>query len=247
MSLTLAQALVKAHNSCSTIDTATTKLPGSLAEAMGVQAATVAALGIRVAGWKVGITGDGVPMAAPMLADTIHGSGGMWPLTSAGAAIAEVEIAIRLKHDLPVRPGKPWLRSEIEAACGDVTIGIEIICSRLSAGMASPFPLWLADRLGNAGYVTGDGMPYSNVQNLAALRCRLWVDGRLVHDKVGGHPQNDPLAPVLAVCNGDLHPGFKAGDIITTGSLITPLRCERPAKLAAEIDGLGKVAVEIAG
>ena len=248
-SASLVEALVHAHKTCTSIEVEPELIPASLEAAMAVQAQTVAALGEKIGGWKVGITGDGVSMAAPMFADAIVASGHSWPLTAAGPILAEVEIAVRLRQDLPPRRGKPYVREEIVAAISHVLPGIELIQSRLSTGMASPFPLWLADRLGNAGYVCGKQRADFAALDLGALRCQLSVDGRNVHDKAGGHPQNDPLTPILVWANAqnDSTGGLRAGQIITTGSLIVPLRCTRSVHLVAEIEGLGRVEVQIEG
>ena len=243
----LIAALVHANKTNTSFAPAAALMPASLDEAMAVQAATMEALGAKTGGWKVGITAEGVPMAGPMIAEHIVASGGSWPLTAAGPILAEVEIAVRFKHDLPPRPDKPYTRAELINGVDAVLAGIELICSRLRDGSASPFPLWLADRLGNAGYICGAPVHEFRKLDLAALRTRLWVDGKLVHDKTGGHPQNDPLAPILAIVNAQTGKpaGIKAGQTITTGSLIVPLRCDHAQKLEAEIEGLGKVSVAI--
>src|SRR5437773_1011850 len=77
-----------------------------------------------------------------------------------------------------------------------------------------------------AGYVTGDALRNFRALDLARLRCRVTVDGAVRHDRAGGHPQNDPFAPVIACLGQGLMGlgGFRAGQIITTGSLITPLK-----------------------
>ena len=249
MPATLARLLADAHHSHATVESSPALMPVSLDAAMAVQVQTVQALGGKVGGWKVGFGADGKVMAAPMLAGAIVTSGAKWPLVAQGPLIAEVEIALRLKHDLPARPAKPYDRNEIIAATGEVLAGIEFIQSRLAENTAAPFPMWLADRLGNAGYICGaERADFKNL-DLGALRCQLWADGKLVHDKVGGHPQGDPLAPVVAWANrqNESLGGMKAGQVITTGSLIVPLLCPAPVRLVAEIAGLGQVTVTVAG
>ena len=90
-------------------------------------------------------------------------------------------------------------------------------------------------------------MPSFRSLDLKALRCRLWVDDELVNDKIGGHSLGDPIAPVLAWANtqGDALGGLKAGQIVTTGTLTTPVRLERPARLRGLIDGLGEILLDV--
>ena len=73
------------------------------------------------------------------------------------------------------------------------------------------------------------------------------IDGVSAHDKVGGHPQDDPYAPLIACLGQGMMGlgGFRAGQIITTGSLITPLRPGKKMAVHAELGGIGAVAVTI--
>jgi 2-keto-4-pentenoate hydratase len=207
------------------------------------QQAVVAALGESVAGWKVGMLADGTPMAAPMLAGDICPSGATWKLPPHGALVVEVEVALRLARDLPARPGKPYTRDEVAAAVGEVLVGIELLASRFAGDGFPPFPLHLADNLGNAGYVIGEATRDFASLDLARLRCRHALDGTQAHDAIGGHPQGDPWLPVLACLNEGLLPlgGFRAGQVITTGSLIKPARIDAPVRLDATLDGIGRV------
>ena len=241
----LVDLLVEAHETATSFSCRPELIPASLDAAMSVQGATITALNGRVGGWKVGFNAQGQSMAGPMLANCIQASGSRWTIGTAGPILAEVEIAVRLKYDLPPRPAKPYGRADIAAAVSHVMAGIELIRSRLREGPAAPFPIWLADRLGNAGYILGEEVSGLADRDLSALRCQLRVDGTLMHDKIGGHPQNDPLAPVVAYANGqnDVLGGLRAGQIVTTGSLIVPLSCRNPVELEAEIDGLGQVRV----
>ena len=240
----LAAQIIRATRAKTIFAPAPALVPASFADALQIQAETVAALGATIGGWKVGFSPDGHPVSGPMLADDIKASGAGWPLSPAAPTLVEVEIAVRLARDLPHRPNEPYSRAEIIAAIAQVLPGIELICSRLQDGAASPFNAWLADRLGNAGYVFGAGRADIQGLDLAKLRCVLKVDGLVVHDRSGGHPQNDPLAPLLACANQPNH--LRAGQIITTGSLIVPLPFAGAAWLEAEIEGLGTVVLKLA-
>jgi 2-keto-4-pentenoate hydratase len=213
--------------------------------AMQIQADTAAALGTGVGGWKVA-TPDG-PAYAPMFASAVKtGTDTTWP-THEDGYLAEVEIGVRLARDLPPRPGRPYTQAELEDAISDAFIGIELIGSRLknSPGEA-PFPAWLADNMGNGAYAIGPSVPFSAVKaRFDALRCVVKVDGETVHDKAG-HPLGHPLNPVLACINAqtDRLGGFRAGQIVTTGSL------NKPAPIAtgvveAEIEGLGRMVLRV--
>ena len=154
--------------------------------------------------------------------------------------------APRLADDLPART-RPYTRDEIAGAVGEVLVGIELIHSHISGIDEPPFLLNLADNLGNDGYVLGDAVRNFRALDLARLRCRMTIDGTGAHDKVGGHPQNDPYAPLIACLGQGLIGlgGFRAGQIVTTGSLIAPLRPTKKMAIHAELGGIGAVAVTI--
>ena len=218
--------------------------PPDAAGAMRVQRDVALRLGARVGGWKVGIGADGAPFAGPLYEDVISRSPATRRLAPGDHVLIEVELAFRLARDLPSRPTS---REEVLAAIDEAIAGIELIRGRLGEPPAVPFLAFLADNAGNDGYVTGDATRDFRKLDLSALRCRLAVDGAAVHDKVGGHPQGDPIEPIrawLAHANDALG-GLRAGQVVTTGSLIVPIRAERPGRYEAAIEGIGEVRLEL--
>ncbi len=220
--------------------------PHDLAAAYAAQAQLALALGAKVAGWKVGIRPDGTPMAAPIYEHLVHTSGAIRSIPGAGPLVVEVELALRLDDDLPAR-AEPYTRDEVADAVGEVLIGIEFIHWRFATDVPPPFLGLLVDNLGNAGYVTGDATRDFRSLDLSRRRCRVSIDAALMHDRIGGHPQGDPFAPVIACLGQGLLGlgGLRAGQFVTTGSLITPLRAERRTVVRAELEGIGTVAATV--
>jgi 2-keto-4-pentenoate hydratase len=70
-----------------------------------------------------------------------------------------------------------------------------------------------------------------------------------VHDAIGGHPTTDPLKPLLDYANAqsDRLGGFRAGQIITTGSLCGLVSVEEPSEVTAMIDSIGEARLYIHG
>lgn len=243
---TMVHALASAHRSGRAVKASSLDaLDVSIAEAYAVQAGTAIALGERVGGWKAGFGPDKAPVAAPMLAGVVRGGGASVPLPPDRPAILEIEIAFRLAHDLPPRPGRPYTRGEVEDAVDVALAGAEIIAAR--GGMPStgaPFPRFVADMQGNAGYVCGSETRGFREIDLAACRVQLWVDDALVHDAVGGHPQGDPWAPLVAWAGAqrDRLGGLARGQVVTTGSLNKPLPIDKPCRVRARVEGVGEVA-----
>lgn len=216
-------------------------VPVDVASAMQVQAEVAKGLDARIGGWKLGFNKQGQVIAGPMFASHMH-EGPTQLALPRQRVLVEVEIAFKLSSDLPVRE-KSYLRDEVLAHVGQVLVGIELLHPRVDAQAAENFPLWLADRLGNWAYIAGEGRADFAQLDLATLACELRVDGAVVHHKNGGHPQNDPVMPMLAYANAqnDRLGGMKAGQIITTGSLTPPFYFDAPTQLLGSVAGLGKV------
>ena len=243
----LVAQLAAAHHTGHLVPYTAALVPHDIFAAYTTQSRVAETLGAEVSGWKAGIRPDGTPMAAPIYAHMMKTSGATWLRPPAGQLAVEVELALRLEDDLPPRT-RPYKRDEVAGAVSEVLIGVELLHSRIGGNDNPPFFLFLADNLGNAGYVTGDALRNFRALDLARLRCRVTVDGAVRHDRAGGHPQNDPFAPVVACLGQGLMGlgGFRAGQIITTGSLITPLKPTARMAIHAELEGIGAVAVTIA-
>lgn len=219
--------------------------PGDAATAMRVQAEVARRLGARIGGWKVGFGPDGLPFAGPLYEASLMRSPAKRRIAPGDHVLVEVELAFRLSRDLPSRD---LPRDEIVAAIGEAIVGIELIRGRLGEPPAVPFLAFLADNAGNDGYVVGRSTREFGALDLSALRCRLAVDGETIHDKLGGHPQGDPVEPIrayLARANDALG-GLRAGHVVTTGSLTVPYRAERASRFEASIEGIGEVRLELA-
>lgn len=216
-------------------------VPLDHAAAMAVQAEVTRALGESVGGWKVGIGGDGIPFAAPLYSSALVASPARVPL--GGYVLIEMEIAFRLQRDLP--PGD-YARDAILAACDQVVAGIEVLRGRFGEPPAVPFLAFLADNGANLAYVTGGATGALRTLDLTALPCRLAIGGKVVHDGVG-HPLRDPIEPIrryLAKSNDRLG-GLRAGQIVTTGSLNTPVRVEAPTRVEVDIGGVGRAVLQL--
>ena len=157
---------------------------------------------------------------ADLRASRAQTSGAIRSIPSTGPLIVEVELALRLDDDLPVR-AEPYTRDEVADAAGEVLIGVEFIHWRFATDEPPPFLAFLVDNLGNAGYVTGDAIRDFRSLDLSRRRCRVSIDAALAHDRIGGHPQGDPFAPVIACLGQGLLGlgGLRAGHFVTTGSL----------------------------
>lgn len=222
-------------------------LPATVHEGMAVQAEVAQQLGASVAGWKVGAGPERIPDGAPLYAHLVQESGASFPVRKSGLWGVEPEIGVRLKSDLPPRADASYTREEIAEAVGAVFAGIEIVASRLIDFKAAPYPAFLADNIGNAGYIVGREVEDWRGLDLSQLHATLTVGGETVLDAAGGHPYGDPLAPLLNYANAqcDGLGGLKAGQIITTGSLCGLVAVIRPCDATLVIEGLGETRVRL--
>ncbi len=243
---TLVETLVAGHHAPQQAELDVTLEPADIAAAYAAQVAVAHSLAADIGGWKVGMRPDGTAMAGPLYAHLMRTSGATWMLPPVGnPLIAEVEVAFRLNRDLPARPGTPYTRAEIADSVAEVVVGIELVRGRF----ASPptFLTLLADNALNAGYIIGASRKGLGALNAARLRCKYALDGEAVHEAVGGHPQDDPFAPIVACANAGNLPfgGIRAGQLVTTGTLVPPFTLAQPALVTAELEGVGSVTLRI--
>jgi 2-keto-4-pentenoate hydratase len=248
MAATLAHMLVEAHRAQTPLVYRADLDPGDAGRAYAIQAQVAEGLGAKVAGWKCGAMDAGrLVFGAPILDLYTRESGGTWRLPKGQSLKIEVEIAIRLGRDLPVRNTR-YTRAEILDATAEVFCGVELVGARFANAGDASFAAKLADNFNNAGYVVGGGAKNFAALDLSALRSKLWIDGKLAHDAVGGHGHGDPLVPVVAWASQhcDALGGLRAGQFVTTGTLNKPPTVDRPAHIEIEVEGLGRAAFDIA-
>jgi 2-keto-4-pentenoate hydratase len=245
----VAQALANAYALHRPVVEPDFSLPADVAEAAEVQAAVAKRLDARIAGWKIGYTPDGVPVAGPIFDRFLKASGAHFPMREAAVWGVEPEIAVRLGADLPRRIVQSYTRDEILSAIDAVLVGIEIVASRIIDHKKAPFLFYLADNIGHAGYAIGAEKRNWQDLNLAHLRATLTINGEVVHDAVGGHPTGDPIKPIIDYANAqsDRLGGLRAGQIITTGSLCGLVSVEGPGEVTAAIDRIGEARLYIHG
>lgn len=236
----LADSLIEASKARSTITEIAPVV--DLAGAVAVQDAIMRGLGATAGGWKVALNRDHGAIGAPIYAANLKEGPARWPM--APGLMLEIEVAVRLARDLP--PGN-YTREEIVDAIESMSVGIEVVRSRLAMGNAAPFLVFLADSLANEGYVIGDArLPWRD-PGLAGRRCIATKDGAVIHDAPSAYPFGEPLAPVLGFAarqQGALG-GLRAGQVITTGSVCGVLPVTGPGRYTAEIEGLGAVGLTV--
>lgn len=228
-------------------------IPSTIEAAMAVQAIAVGTIGKEVAGWKLGFN-NGRPVAAPLLDVYDELQDSMLTVPKPGALGIEIEICFVLAEDLPALPlGEAYTREKILNAVSSVHLGAELVSYRLTEENGAPFPLFLADRLGNHSFVTGPAIDPSVVDAFAKQDSGLpplivEAEDDVLFAAVPSHPQTDPLAPLVAYANApnDHLGGLKRGHVVTTGSLCGMIRLEGTTRIIARWETIGSMDIQLA-
>ena len=223
-------------------------LPDDAAEAYAIQDAVTLVLG-PVGGWKVGAKSLGAPIScAPMPAQCIFAAPHHFSdVAAAGMRGIEVEIALRMKQDLPPRP-QAYTEDEVFAAVGTIHPAIELVSSRYTEyPVANPLA-GLADALSNSGFIYGPGRSDLGKIDQRGQRAELYFDNVGVADAVGANPAVDiwPLLTWLANHVAQRCGGLRAGQFVTTGSCTGLLRAPAGASVNARLENLGNIDISFA-
>ncbi|MBY5348926.1 fumarylacetoacetate hydrolase family protein [Rhizobium leguminosarum] len=215
--------------------TSTFALPADLDQAMEAQDLHAAADGISSNAWKVTVSPQGQAVTAPLhpYAEGVSGADIPW---YPGLKF-ETEIAVRLGSDLPVRTGASYSRAEVVEAISAVYVGAELLVSAIRESGSVSFLLFVADRLGNSGYVLGPEVEKSVVDTAAATPLKVTHAGRTIYNGPAQHPKGDVLTWLVDYANDGLRPqtSLKTGALITTGTLSGAIELTEPGEIDIEL------------
>lgn len=232
----LAQQLYDLRSAGSQLPTAElVSVPVSLQDAIDVQSRLSKLEGVELDAWKVAKSPSGDPVAGLLHPLLNNVPDAMLPWRR-GMKI-EVEIAVELSEALPVRKDTSYERADIEAAVSNAYLGAELVWSGISEGGTISFPAFMADRLGNAGYVLGPALPLEVIHPGSAMSLTLRLNGQIAFDAVGQHPTKDPLTWLWDYANNHARPAttLRKGSIITTGSLCGAIEVPSPGNVSVQL------------
>jgi 2-keto-4-pentenoate hydratase len=203
--------------------------PRSLCEAFAVQEHVARALDMDVAGWKAAVTPDAV-LFAPIYASLAHPSPARIGCSFGLPLVAEIEIAFRLCQDVT----KSLDEAQIRRAVGEMLIGIELVQARLPDHSSRGLPWFLADNLGNAGYVVGAA--WTDDFTIQNSPLHVTLDGVTVWEGPSKRRLSelfDILTRLVRAIDGHLG-GLRRGQFVTTGHLCdTPFPVTQPVTMRA--------------
>ena len=202
-------------------------------------------------GWKIAATSvagqahinvDG-PLAGRLLREKAFASGATLPFGANHMRVAEAEFAFRMGRDLPPR-AEPYRVDEVLDAAGALHPAIEIPDSRYDDFTIVGAPQLIADNACAHLFVLGPEAPASwRDIDLVEHAVTASIDGRVTREGRGANVLGDPRVALTWLVNelSGLGLTLKAGEVVTTGTCLTPLPIAPGDAVSADFGVLGRV------
>ncbi len=229
--------------------------PGDRAEGYAVAAALARLSGDTVAGWKIAATSeagqkhinvDG-PLAGRILARRVVAPGATIPLAGNLMQVAEAEFAFVVGRDLPEK-GSPYSREEVMDAVTALHLTIEIPDSRYADFTKVGAPSLIADTACASWLAVGPAVDVAwRGIDLSAHQVTAFRNGSQAAVGSGKAVLGDPRTAMTWLANEVARHGggLKAGQFVTTGTCVIPVKIESGDEISVDYGILGTIAVAI--
>jgi 2-oxo-3-hexenedioate decarboxylase/2-keto-4-pentenoate hydratase len=204
-----------------------------------------------IAGHKIGCTtavmqqflGIDHPCAGGVFATRVFRDALALPFDAFLHVGVETELAVVLERDLPPR-GVPYSVDDVRAAVGAIATAIEIVDDRWDDYRRVDTPTLIADDFFNDASVLGPLRRFDRALDLAALRGVTRVNGVEAGRGSGTDVLGGPLNALAWLANhlAARGPGLRAGEFVSTGSVVQTQWIARGDRVEIEIEGLGRCA-----
>lgn len=153
----------------------------------------------------------------------------------------ETEIAVVIDRDLPPR-GAPYSVNDVGAAVGAVAAAIEVVDDRWDDYRRVDTPTLIADDFFNDASVLGPLRRFDAALDLGALRGVTRVNGAETGRGTGADVLGGPLNALAWLANhlAARGPGLRAGEFVSTGSIVQTQWLRRGDAVEIEVEGLGR-------
>ncbi|MBZ9996066.1 2-keto-4-pentenoate hydratase [Mesorhizobium sp. BH1-1-4] len=227
--------------------------PKTRTEGYAIQAHVMDRSAAPLFGWKIAATSvagqrhinvDG-PMAGRLLAEKAVGVGGTVSLATSKMRVAEIEFAFRFGSQLPPRPA-PYEIAEVRDAVATLHPAIEIPDSRYDDFCAVGAPQLIADNACANLFVIGEPVAEDwRGVNLAEHKVTGFVSGKSRHEGTGAAVLGDPRIALTWLVNELSGLGIAAqpGQVVITGTCVTPIRVEAGDEVIGDLGKFGRVSV----
>jgi 2-keto-4-pentenoate hydratase len=206
-------------------------------------------------GWKIAATSEAGqrhiavrgPMAGRLIRERVVPSGAEVPFGSNHMRVAEAEFACRLAVDVAPR-ADPYRTAEVLDAVASLHPAIELPDSRFDDFTIVGEAQLIADNACAHRFVLGPAASADwRSLDLAAHRVRVSIGTRLLCHGLGANVLGDPRAALTWLVNelSGLGITLRSGQVVTTGTCLTPLEIEPRDHVLADFGMLGRVEVRI--
>lgn len=230
--------------------------PANRAEAYAIQAELPRLFGQAVSGWKIaatslagqkhiGVTG---PLAGRLLAGRVLADGATVSLSGNLMRVAEAEFTFRFARSLPKR-AETYRVEEVLEAVESLHCAIEVPDSRYHDFVRVGAPQLIADNACADWFLLGAATTADwRSLDLAQHELVAYLNGVPVASGIGANALGDPRVALTWLVNelNMFAAGIKAGEIVTTGTCITPVPVAPGACLRVDFGVLGAINVKFA-
>lgn len=221
-------------------------------DAYAEQAAGADASGLTRAGWKVAATSElaqqmlGVPgpSIGPVFAEHISDTPATVGAKTAHQDAVECEFAFVIGRDLG--DASDISRDDIIAAVDHALVAIEIVGCRFEGGFAEAGAnLCISDFSFNVGFVRGPRIENWPDVDLSRAPAAMHLNGEKVAQGTGGDVMGDPVDALRWAAEEAARIGkpFKAGDVVTTGTMTGAVKVAPGDNVVGDFGDLGKVEI----
>ncbi len=229
--------------------------PGNRAEAYAIQAEVARLSGQTVVGWKIAATSlvgqrhigvDG-PLAGRLLAGRVFDGGANVSLGATLMRVGEAEFAFRFAKSLPKR-AEPYAIEEVLAAVESLSPAIEIPDSRYYDFARVGAAQLIADNACACWFVLGAATEANwRERDLSHHDVAVYKNGSLEANGSGANVLGDPRLALTWIANelrvfGE---GLRMGEVVTTGTCITPVPIAPGDRLWADFRAFGTIEATI--
>jgi 2-keto-4-pentenoate hydratase len=225
--------------------------PATRAEGYAIQSRLERRSDKPLFGWKIAATSragqihigvDG-PLAGRLLAEHVYETGSTLPFGANHMRVVEMEFAVRMGRDLLPREA-PYLMDEMLESVDTLHPAIEVPDSRYDDFATVGAPQLIADNSCAHDFVLGPATPAPwRSLDLAQHEVRGTVAGRIDGHGTGANVLGDPRIALTWLANelSGLGIGLKAGQVVTTGTCLTPLPVGPGHEVSGDFGVLGQV------
>jgi len=227
--------------------------PGTRAEGYAIQAEIAKLSGQNIVGWKIAATStagqrhirvDG-PMAGCLLAARAREGGARISLAGNNMKVAEAEFAFRMGSDLPKRAQRYGVE-EVLAAVATLHPAIEVPDSRYQDFTRVGAAQLVADVACACWFVIGpEARADWRVRDLAQHGVSAYRNGALAGRGSGANVLGDPRVALAWIANElcTYGEGLRAGEVVITGTCLTPLPVSAGNSIKCDFGELGALDV----